>query len=277
MAADEAALTSHFTIREKCAINIFGLPRAFRSLVLPSLIQNVLSANKDHYCDYFVHYYNATNESAGRSGRGGGIDASEVLLLEQAVHGVHSDMDCSPLVQFAYDTDTSLNTKRSGILRDLKTRRVAGQGLLYIPASFSIMTTANIIKMWHSIESVWDRMQQQPSRFTRISMMRIYVFFATPVNVWHTKDQERDVNNTVATVPAVGLYPVSDRMIYGPFCAVQVWARLQTWTAYTAKSTYIALSSPLFGKQGHPFSNTKHCASFASERTKVYGSATAAK
>jgi hypothetical protein len=39
---------------DRCAINLFGLPRAFRSLTLPSLIKNVIELNAD--CDYFVRH-----------------------------------------------------------------------------------------------------------------------------------------------------------------------------------------------------------------------------
>jgi hypothetical protein len=46
---------------DRCAINLFGLPRAFRSLTLPSLIKNVIAVNAD--CDYFVHYYQVTQEA----------------------------------------------------------------------------------------------------------------------------------------------------------------------------------------------------------------------
>jgi hypothetical protein len=70
---------------ERCAINLFGLPRAFQSFVLPSLIQNVIRQNATHNCDYFVHYFNLTQEAAGRSGEGGHLNPSEILLLEQHV------------------------------------------------------------------------------------------------------------------------------------------------------------------------------------------------
>jgi hypothetical protein len=53
---------------ERCAINLFGLPRSFQSLVLPSFIENVIWPNAAHNCDYFVHYFNLTQEAAGRSG-----------------------------------------------------------------------------------------------------------------------------------------------------------------------------------------------------------------
>ena len=47
--------------QHRCAICLFGLPRAFESLVLPSLVKNVVRPNARHGCDYFVHYYNITH------------------------------------------------------------------------------------------------------------------------------------------------------------------------------------------------------------------------
>jgi len=239
--ANEAIKPKHIDVEEKCAINLYGLPRAFQSLVLPSLIQNVIQPNKANCCDYFVHYYNVTAESAGRSGRGGGIDASEILLLEQAVRDVHSDSDdgCFPMVRFAHDTDASFQSNRRSILKDLTTTtQETSERNIYIPPGFSVQTAMNIIKMWHSIDAVWDLMQQQQqleaSMYSRVAMLRADVFFATPVNVWHAQHQQHDTNNTIAIVPGFGLYPVSDRMIYGPSAAVQVWAqqRFQRLPAY---------------------------------------------
>jgi hypothetical protein len=90
---------------DRCAINLFGLPRAFRSLTLPSLIKNVIELNAD--CDYFVHYYHVTNEAAGRSGQGGTIDPYEILLLKNTVlqAAVARNESRAPIVDFTSDTD----------------------------------------------------------------------------------------------------------------------------------------------------------------------------
>jgi hypothetical protein len=90
---------------DRCAINLFGLPRAFRSLTLPSLIKNVIELNAD--CDYFVHYYHVTNEAPGRLGQGGTIDPYEILLLKNAVlqAAVARNKSRAPIVDFTSDTD----------------------------------------------------------------------------------------------------------------------------------------------------------------------------
>jgi len=52
-------LLTHSTMptSQKCAICLWGLPRAFKSIVLPSLEQNVIRPNAKSNCDYFVHFY----------------------------------------------------------------------------------------------------------------------------------------------------------------------------------------------------------------------------
>ena len=64
---------------------MYGLPRAFQSLVLPSLIRNVIEINSVYQCDYFVHFFDVTSEKESRSEEGGTIDPYEIYLLESAV------------------------------------------------------------------------------------------------------------------------------------------------------------------------------------------------
>ena len=98
--------------KERCAINFFGLPRAFESLVLPSIVKNVIKPNAG--CDYYIHYYHKTEEAAGRSGQGGAINPTEILLLEDAVleaaasHGDATATAAAPVVEFVYDTEEDL-------------------------------------------------------------------------------------------------------------------------------------------------------------------------
>ena len=64
-----------------CAILLFGLPRAFKEYVLPSLEKNVIRPNAKYGCDYFVHFYKQASEGSGRSGRGGTINPDDIFLL----------------------------------------------------------------------------------------------------------------------------------------------------------------------------------------------------
>ncbi|KAI2495535.1 hypothetical protein MHU86_18980 [Fragilaria crotonensis] len=75
-------------LRRRCALNFFGLPRAFKRLVLPSMIANIIIPNIQYDCDYFVHFYNITYEPPSRSGKGGHITPEDVYLLRDAVHTI---------------------------------------------------------------------------------------------------------------------------------------------------------------------------------------------
>ena len=90
-----------------CAITLFGLPRAFESIVLPSLIQNVIQPNAAYRCDYFVHYYNLTFEQGGRSGNGGNVNPHEIRLLTQAVHNASGALDVNVNVALALPQGTT--------------------------------------------------------------------------------------------------------------------------------------------------------------------------
>jgi len=66
-------------VKGPCAINLYGLPRSFKSLVLPSLVQNVLIPNAAYHCDYYIHYHYLEQDNAVRDGRGGRINPNEIL------------------------------------------------------------------------------------------------------------------------------------------------------------------------------------------------------
>ena len=61
--------TSTRQVSGPCAIALYGLPRSFQSLVLPSLIQNVIRPNAVPRCDYFVYFHNANHDPGGRDYR----------------------------------------------------------------------------------------------------------------------------------------------------------------------------------------------------------------
>ena len=207
-----------------CAINLFGLPRAFRSLVLPSLIQNVVSKND---CDYFVHYYFQTEEVAGRSGQGGTIDPNEILLLREAIQQHAKNTTREVHIEFTSDTEDRFWSQYTPLVEKIRTTKKEGE-YYYFPWKARTYkhptTTDNIIKMWHSIHSAWNLMEryenkQQPqhTKYETVAMLRSDVVYMTPIVV------ERH-NPPDVTIPAFGRYPVSDRIIYGAHDAVRAWA-----------------------------------------------------
>jgi hypothetical protein len=108
----------------RCALCFFGLARAYRSMVLPSIIRNLLIPNARHNCDIYVHYYQQYEEVAGRKNRGGKVDPNEIFLLEQATRAVQRHYGPKlgrnvrePHVAFTYDTEDQFNGTRGVALK----------------------------------------------------------------------------------------------------------------------------------------------------------------
>lgn len=206
-----------------CAINLFGLPRAFKSLVLPSLIKNVIIPNAPYNCDYYVHYYNLKEEAPGRSGRGGALRPQEVHLLEEAVHqhGASATLQRTPVVRFTVTEEEDFWKQYKPLLNrtQLMSDKMARNHLYFpwnSPTYVFPVTVINIIKMWHSIQEAWSLMAQQSIEYTRVAMLRSDVLYMTPIDMFEYPDR--------VVIPAFGRYPVSDRLIIGPAAAVKVWA-----------------------------------------------------
>ena len=203
---------------EKCAICLWGLPRAFKSIVLPSLVQNVIEPNIRYNCDYFVHFHNRGFEQAGRSGAGGVINASEIYLLKEKVEAVarNVSMPALPTVQFTFDTEESFWTTYRDLMKKLRETKDKKGTLLYFPhadKSYHFPTSMdNIVKMWHSIQSSWNLMQsfekENGLKYKQVAMIRSDVFYAAPLDIYNASDDR------TAVIPGFGRYPVSDRMIY---------------------------------------------------------------
>ena len=264
---------------KKCAINFFGLPRSFESLVLPSLVKNVIATNP--HCDYFVHYYNLTEEAKGRSTKTGGfVHAEQILLLRQAVHRVNPQA----VVQFAVTIEDQFWMQYNDLLQRIHDTKDDEDRYLYFPwkaKTYTYPTTVdNIVKMWYSIQSVWNLMDSHGvSRqgklnhvddapyYSRVAMLRSDIVYITPVRIWEiaktltkkgTTNQStvliRDTENQVAVIPAFARYPVNDRIIYGPYHAVQQWA-LYRFENLDAHVKWMLQHDPGFGMHSERFIN----------------------
>jgi hypothetical protein len=264
---------------DRCAIHLYGLPRAFDSLVLPSLIRNVIQVNALYGCDYFVHYYNLTAETAGRSGDGGVLDPHQIRRsLPAAVEQWRTtrtpttsegrstpSATATATVHFAMDQEAAFWKRHEALLHKIHTTMDATTGRpVYHPwadASYTFPATVNnIMKMWHSIAECWRLMEAQASRtgirYSRVAMLRSDVVYMTPVDIWERGTPGiYDVSNRVAVIPGFGKFPVSDRLIYGPYEAVRLWAdtrfaRLEQHVAWAqAHQPGMALHSETFVQQ----------------------------
>jgi hypothetical protein len=241
-----------------CAIMFFGLPRSFKSLVLPSIVRNIVKPNLQYHCDYYVHYYNTSFENPGRSSVAGGpVNPQEIFLLNNAIRQVTNEYNIrqsslssnysitpTPHIAFAETSDDEFYRQYSDLVTNYTnaTDNATGQPL-YIPQYESGVVIENIIKMWHSQHTVWNLAMDHTIQYDRVAMLRSDVVFMNPVDVWSTgkyeynhtsnKMQERkltprkpilDINNTHVVIPAFAAQPVNDRAIIGPTAAVKYWA-----------------------------------------------------
>ena len=232
--------------------------------------------NGHYHCDYFVHYYNKTCESGGRSGQGGIIYPEPVLLLKSAVKEVRKNS--SIRVQFVADTDEdfeheqrehflsifeynagpSNHTTSNGV--DTNPYFITNPKIAKSMKSKEVLL--NILKMWHSQTKVWELMKkyeaiavnddshkhlqehQQPF-YSQVAMFRLDVVYITLIDIYKVPSEPAaqqglkpgwiptyhvtnlyfyDVQNRHAVIPAFVSHPVNDRMIYGPYAAVKIWA-----------------------------------------------------
>lgn len=119
--------------RPRCAINMYGLPRSFRELVLPSLIKNVILTNAQHNCDYFVHYYNVTAEAQGRTNNGGAIHPGHVHDLRDHVLSAIEHSSQQPTIQFLGCTDEEFWNVRNGTIQKVRHTKDKNGNLYYFP------------------------------------------------------------------------------------------------------------------------------------------------
>jgi hypothetical protein len=237
----------------RCAINLWGLPRAFDSLVLPSMERNIIRVNGVYNCDYFVHFYVLEKEAAGRTGKGGSIDATQVYKLRPKVQEITQsillqhrnkseaadaviDFTRTPIVEYNFTTDADFWYTYKTVIDKVRNTVDSSGRKLYYPykdGTFIFPTTMdNIIKMWHTIQESWRLMEEHERRqgitYDRVAMIRNDVIYVAPMDIFETQhqdgDKQYDLRNKIAVIPKFGRYPVSDRMIYGPRRAVKIWA-----------------------------------------------------
>jgi hypothetical protein len=223
--------------RRRCALNFYGLPRAFKDMVLPSLKANVIPRNARYGCDYFVHFYNVTYEAPSRSGKGGIIVPEDVYLLRQAVHdeALRTGRPL-PYVGFTLDTEESFERNQRDILQLIRKNYTdVANPFFSEQKSFTVETYVNIIRMWYSIAAAWESMEKHASshgfKYERVAMMRSDVVYLTTIDVFIAapasdalSEVVLDTLNNQAIMPGFAKYPVNDRMFYGPYEAVKIWA-----------------------------------------------------
>lgn len=161
-----------------------------------------------------------------------------------------------PKVEFIYDTPESFNETRWELLKKYReeTFTIVGNNKKNVTfakystperfGNFTEQIVTNMIKQWHSIEQAFHLMESQHSennnnnkKYSRVGIFRSDVMFMTPIDIYDlglvhnsnsttpsTFTRKYDGQNEYFVTPAFCMYPVNDRMIYGPYEAVKIWA-----------------------------------------------------
>eukprot|EP00980_Cylindrotheca_fusiformis_P015263 scaffold4247_cov66-Cylindrotheca_fusiformis.AAC.4 len=212
----------------RCALCFFGLPRSYKTMVLPSIERNVLPRNPD--CDIFVHFFYQEEESAGRYNDGGKVDPNEILLLQNSIQK-ENDASSSRVIKFVNDTREVFFQKRQDQLWRYHEAYNRRGEQLYYPwkhKTWEKSSLDNMVMQWHSIEEAFHLMEEHANQnniqYTRVAMLRNDVLFLTPIDIMQLDKHTVDSENERFVVPNFCKYPVNDRMIYGPYDAVKVWS-----------------------------------------------------
>ena len=84
------------------------------------------------------------------------------------------------------------------------------------------------VRQWHSIDGAWRLMEESAAKrgiqYTRVGMFRSDVFYVTPIDMWETELGSYDTKNNQAMLAPFGAMPINDRMFYGPYEGVEIWA-----------------------------------------------------
>jgi hypothetical protein len=88
---------------------------------------------------------------------------------------------------------------------------------------------SNIKSSRHSIQSVWEAMEaylkeNSLAKYDRVAMLRLDVLYALPLDIFKTERGTVDKENKYCVSPGFAKYPVNDRLFYGPYDAVKIWA-----------------------------------------------------
>ena len=194
---------------QPCALLFFGtIKDDFHGLILPSIRTNIIDRNSG--CDIFLHTYNLTHIPFNpRSGE----TASTETDITQAY-------DLTPRVKV--DSMEVFETQRSSILNHTREHHNKIYGCCE--------THDNVFKQWHSIQGVWDLMQEHEAEilqdsdisndnhyYKRVGLFRSDVFYTDPIPINNMRE--------VAAIADFGHWGgYNDRMFYGTYSNAAVWA-----------------------------------------------------
>eukprot|EP00804_Cyclotella_cryptica_P004994 CCRYP_021192-RA/>CCRYP_021192-RA protein AED:0.16 eAED:0.16 QI:360/1/1/1/0.66/0.5/4/207/888 len=215
--------------QSKCAILLYGTPRSFDSIVLPTLIEHVIKPNSRSQCDYFVHInLQEFDEAPSHPGRSGYIYANDTYLLEQAVIDIANAFHGSfaPIVKFVTSTkDESFERHRDLFLKMHVLKDKSGRWL-YFP---------EIIHLWDGLQLVWNLMKttqhENDVTYDYVAALRTDAAYLTPIKISDKLAGKWRQSLIISGSPTASIRDGFSQGIsgeiyiaYGSYDAVQIWA-----------------------------------------------------
>jgi len=196
---------------ENCALLFFGVPRCFKETFL-SIKKNILSINPN--CDIYVHTYNITTLPGNPRNQ-----EKDTSVNVNQVYQLTNNVTMSTMDEFSKKHD----------LKHYRKFFPPKSGWIY-PISMD-----NMIKQWHSIESVWKFMEstsksfykplngtQQKYYYNKVGLFRIDQVYLNPINISNGIAVKGDFNLDVKKLDEKK--NCNDRLFYGLYNYSKVWA-----------------------------------------------------
>ena len=221
--ANEGGLSTISSSSESksCALLFFGLGRKFKEKVYPSVKKYILDENPN--CDVFVHTYDVNKAKGNREGEDNGDSSSRIhseeLLLLFTDDGVVDN------TRIVFETESDFANK----VKYKKYRNYFPE-----PSAWEYPTSMdNMIRQWHSIESVWTLLRlketENHNRYDRVGLFRPDVVYTHPITIINNNSSNTTHKEERAVIPSM-MYKCTkwcgynDRMFYGDRMYGELWA-----------------------------------------------------
>jgi len=209
--------------QNKCALLFFGLPKCFDQ-AHESIKENIISYNPN--CDVYLHTYNIKSLPSNKLNK----EKDAVLNITEVYH-LTNNVTMDTMQDFY--AKHNLTYYRQFFPQD--------QGWLY-PTSMD-----NMIKQWHSIESVWNYMDFFNENYTHVGLFRTDQLYKMPIEMsnYYNIDTDYIVRaNYGLTNPKYKFF--NDRLIIGTYNYTKIWASYR----FSFVEDYLKINDPYVKKRG---------------------------
>lgn len=202
------AIVYHPFKEENCALLFFGVPKCFEQASM-SIKKNIVDMNPN--CDIYLHTYNLTVLPGNPRNK-----ERQVKVDIKKVYQLTNNVTMTDMEEFSKRRNLTYYRKHFPTV-----------GAWSYPVSMD-----NMIKQWHSIESVWNYMETTSQQFyqpnntnnkyyyNRVGIFRIDQIYLNPINISNSIAVEGDFNMKGEEKKLM----TSDRLFYGLYNNARIWA-----------------------------------------------------